>query len=84
MAWTVIISIEISSSSGDSANWCEIMLRYGSYYWSPVLSLSSNVTTKSVANSQYSVPKMQFRNYRECWIRKHRKKRCPLTDFIVV
>ena len=29
MAW----SIEISSSSRDSANWCEIRLRYGSYYW---------------------------------------------------
>ena len=33
MAGTVMPSIEISSSSGDSANWCEIWLRYGSYYW---------------------------------------------------
>ena len=34
MAWTVMPSIEISSSSGDSANWCKIRLRYGSYYFS--------------------------------------------------
>ena len=26
-------SKDISSSSGDSANWCEIRLRYGSYYY---------------------------------------------------
>ena len=25
-------SIELSSSSRDSANWCEIRIRYGSYY----------------------------------------------------
>ena len=25
--------IELSSSSRDSANWCEIRIRYGFYYW---------------------------------------------------